>query len=164
MQLLISDANILIDMEEGQLLQQMFRLPFQFQTPNLLFFDELVEQHPHLLEYGLGLGVLSGASMNRVSQLAIKYKKTGRYDCMALALAQQEECPLLTGDNHLKDAATAEQVEVKGTLWLVEQMVVHGIITIQIAHDSYRLMESSGRRLPWKLARQRLDALGGIGV
>lgn len=97
--MLISDANILIDMEEGQLLQQMFRLPFQFQTPNLLFFDELVEQHPHLLEYGLELGVLNGASMNRVSQLAIKYRKTGRYDCMALALAQQEQCPLLTGDN-----------------------------------------------------------------
>lgn len=163
MQLLISDANILIDMEEGQLLQQMFRLPFQFQTPNLLFFDELVELHPHLLEYGLELGVLSGASMNRVSQLAIKYRKTGRYDCMALALAQQEQCPLLTGDNHLKEAATAEQVEVKGTLWLVEQMVVYGIITIQTAHDSYRLMERCGRRLPWKIARQRLVDLECTG-
>jgi len=41
MQLLISDANILIDMEEGQLLELMFQLPFEFRIPDLLFYDEL---------------------------------------------------------------------------------------------------------------------------
>lgn len=30
MRLLISDANILIDMEEGQLIEQMFHLPWTF--------------------------------------------------------------------------------------------------------------------------------------
>jgi hypothetical protein len=37
MQLLISDANILIDLEEGGLLEVFFRLPYQFSVPDILF-------------------------------------------------------------------------------------------------------------------------------
>lgn len=159
MQLLISDANILIDMEEGQLLHAMFNLPFAFQTPDMLFADELAELHPHLPGYGLQLGILNPASMDRVSQLGLKYKNTGRYDCMALALAQQEQCTLLTGDQNLTKAAKAEKVETRGSIWLVEQLVVHRIITIDAARHSYTQMEANGRRLPWKQARQRLNEL-----
>ena len=53
MRLLISDANILIDMEEGQLLTIVFKLPFEFVIPDLLFFDELEELHSHWLDYGV---------------------------------------------------------------------------------------------------------------
>lgn len=159
MQLLISDANILIDMEEGQLLELMFKLPFQFQTPDMLFVDELAELHPHLPGYGLQLGILNDASIHRVSQLVLKYKNTGRYDCMALALAQQEQCTLLTGDQNLTKAAKAEKVATRGSIWLVEQLVQHRIITIESARHSYTHMEANGRRLPWKQARQRLNEL-----
>lgn len=38
MQLLISDANILIDLEEGELLNELFQLPYQFKVPDILFF------------------------------------------------------------------------------------------------------------------------------
>ena len=39
MQLLISDANILIDMEEGNLLAQMFQLPYSFSIPDIFILD-----------------------------------------------------------------------------------------------------------------------------
>ncbi|WP_223811888.1 PIN domain-containing protein [Pseudomonas oryziphila] len=55
MQLLISDANILIDLEEGELLAQLFTLPYQFTVPDILYFDELEAQHAHLLRLGLEL-------------------------------------------------------------------------------------------------------------
>lgn len=48
MQLLISDANILIDLEEGQLIELMFQLPYQFSIPDVLFEEELEEEHQHL--------------------------------------------------------------------------------------------------------------------
>ena len=38
MQLLISDANILIDLEEGELIKEMFQLPFHFSIPDILMF------------------------------------------------------------------------------------------------------------------------------
>ena len=159
MQLLISDANILIDMEEGQLLRQVFGLPFVFRVPDLLFFDELEEQHAHWLEYGLKLGTLTGDSVKQVSQLTQKYHHPSRNDCMALVLAQQEQCPLLTGDRYLRQAAEKEGVVVKGTLWLVEQLVIQGLMTADDARNSYQRMKDNGRRLPWDAALQRLKDL-----
>ena len=56
MKLLISDANILIDMEEGGLIESMFRLPETFAVPDILYEEELLAHHANLP--GLGLQVL----------------------------------------------------------------------------------------------------------
>lgn len=159
MQLLISDANILIDMEEGQLMNDMFRLPYAFRVPDVLYFEEMEDMGANWLSLGLELGVLSGDSVSRVSPLIRKYPKPSRNDCLALVLAQQEQCPLLTGDKALRQAAELEGVLVQGTLWLVGQMVVHGLISVEEAKNSYQRMQVKGRRLPWNLALQRLNDL-----
>ena len=82
-----------------------------------------------------------------------------RNDCFALALAKQEICPLLTGDKALKRAANDEGIEVHGTLWVVEEMVVHQIITVETARRAYRQMRDHGRRLPWDIAFAQLEKL-----
>lgn len=159
MQVLISDANILIDLEEGLLLDQIFALPFVFKIPDVLFVEELSEQHGHLLELGLQLGELREEFMQEVFQLTQTYSKPSRNDCFALALAKQENCPLVTGDRNLRRAAEAEEVDVYGTLWLVERLLEHGIINKTQAHVAYERMEQRGRRLPWAEAHQRIDDL-----
>lgn len=157
MQVLISDANVLIDLEEGLLLDQIFALPFVFKIPDVLFVEELSEQHSHLLALGLQLGELTGDSLMHVFALTQQYPKPSRNDCLALALAKQENCPLLTGDRSLWKAAEAEDVEVHGTLWLVERLLEHDIINKPQAHAAYERMEQHGRRLPWAEAHQRID-------
>ena len=39
MLLLISDANVLIDIENGGLTGAMFSLPYQFAVPDILFYE-----------------------------------------------------------------------------------------------------------------------------
>lgn len=63
MQLLIIDANILIDLEEGQLLEQFFQFPYNFRVPDILFSEELVDQHSYLPELGLQIGELTSQCM-----------------------------------------------------------------------------------------------------
>jgi hypothetical protein len=63
-QLLISDANILIDLEEGQLIELTFQLPYQFTIPDILFVEELEAEHLYLLDKGLSLSELSGETMS----------------------------------------------------------------------------------------------------
>jgi len=159
MQVLISDANILIDLEEGRLLETLFHLPWQIRTPDLLFADELEEQHGNLLEQGLQLGELTPAGIADAETLAQHYPRISRYDAAALALARQDRCPLITGDSDLRDAAEAEKVVVAGTVWLVEAMVHHGLISIANARVAYRHMEAAHRRLPWDRAHRRLAEL-----
>lgn len=159
MQLLISDANILIDLEEGKLIQFMFELPYQFSIPDILFEEELQEQHEHLLELGLSTRELTSTSMMQVMNLTQQYTKPSRNDCFALALAQQENCPLITGDKALREAAEIEGVDVKGTLWIVEQMVRKQLITTTHARAAYENMKAANRRLPWDIALAILDSI-----
>lgn len=159
MQLLISDANILIDLEEGQVIEEIFSLPYEFTTPDALFYEELEELHGDLLKYGLTLKSLTPESIDYLETITGIYLEPSRPDCMALALAQQEKCPLLTGDQNLKKSAKLEKVEVRGTLWLIEQLVCENIITLEKAHRAYELMEENGRWLPFSLAHKNLDKL-----
>lgn len=156
MLLLISDANILIDIEIGGLVAPMFSLDYQFAVPDILFYEELEEQHGHLLDMGLQAKDFDEAMVDRVSELAVQYPRPGRNDLFALVLAAKEECPLLTGDKDLKSAAAAENVEVRGTLWLVNEMVRTGKITVAVAQGAYQRMRAQGRRLPWEVAEAML--------
>ena len=159
MQVLISDANVLIDMDDGQLLERMFQLPFQFKVSDMLFQDELSELHPHLLQFGLTPTELTGDSMLEALRMTRLYAGPSRYDCFALALAKQEACPLLTGDAALRKAAEKEAVVVMGSIWLVEKMVIHGLIDKAEALAAYERMQAAGSRLPWQVAKSQLHAL-----
>lgn len=156
MQILISDANIFIDLEEAGLLNLLFKLPFTFKTPDILYVEELEDQHAYLLSMGLELSELSPETLLYAMQLVEKVKGPSTNDCFALASARQEGSPLLTGDNDLRRLAKEEAIVVMGTIWVVEQMVINGLISTEVAYDSYDKMKSAGRRLPWDLALSRL--------
>lgn len=158
MRLLVSDANIFIDMEEGGLLELMFKLPYEFCVPDVLFAEELAQQHGHQLEAkGLTKRTLNSEAMAYAFSLTQVFKGPSINDCLALALAKFEVCSLLTGDKALRQAAKHEAVEVKGTVWLVEELLTHHLITVDEALNAYALMRTNARRLPWKQAAERLN-------
>lgn len=160
MAVLISDANILIDFEEGGLLGQLFALPEHIGVPDILFEDELRAYHEHLLACGLLLFELGEAAIQRSVELASRFRHPSRLDLAALALAEQEGCPLITGDRYLREAAELEGVEVHGTLWLAERLVVEGVITQSQLTAAYALMREASRRLPWVEVERQLQRLG----
>lgn len=157
----ISDANILIDVEVGGLLAPMFSLGYQFAVPDVLYFEELAEQHAHWCDMGLIVKSLPAEGVACVQALSQKYKRPSRNDLFALALAEQAQCTLLTGDASLRLAAEAEQVAVKGTIWLVTEMVRQKCITTAVARIAYKTMQEQGRRLPWDVAGNLLKTMEG---
>lgn len=130
--LLISDANILIDVIAGGIVDEMFALNYEFGVPDVLFHYELKGNHPELPGKGLKVMGLAAATIVDIVQLNAKHAKAGvsNNDCMALALARQEDCPLLTGDGALRQVALDEGAIVRGTLWLVEEMFNAGLVDL----------------------------------
>lgn len=159
MLLLISDANILMDIETGDLVAPMFSLGYHFAVPNILYYEELEEQHSHLLNMGLQVRTVSAEGVARVAVLSQNHTRPGRNDLFALALAEAENCPLLTGDAALRVAAETENIEVKGTIWLISEMVREQRITVTVARASLSKMRENGRRLPWETAEKMLNEL-----
>ncbi len=159
MQVLISDANVLIDIDAGGLLELMFQLPYEFQVSDMLFVDELEAHHPSLPSLGLKLAELDGPHMIMALELVTRYADPSRYDCFSLALAKQKACPLLTGDKALRNAASKEGVVVKGTIWIVNELVTNNLLTKDGANSAYQRMKSAGSRLPWERAMEMLSDL-----
>jgi len=156
--LLISDANIIIDMNTGGLLRPMFRLDATFAVPDVLFEEELRTDHPELPRLGLKSLELREETVAYADRLIEKYSRLGASitDLLALALAWQEKCPLLTGDLRLRTAGQTEGVEIHGTLWLIEQMLGARTMSVRQAETGYEKMRRAGRRLPWDEVEQQL--------
>lgn len=164
MLLIISDASVLIDMEHGRLTDVMFSLPFKFAVPDTLFVEELLEHHAHLSQSGLIIKSMKGELVAEAYKFHKKYIKTSVNDMLALVLAKHENCQLLTGDKALRAAAIEFNIEVHGTIWLVEQMILNKRITIERAQKSFNRMRNSGSRLPWSELEKILNQDGYIPI
>lgn len=158
---LIGDANIFIDMEVGGILESMFGLPETIAVPDVLFAEELEARHGHLLGMGLVTLEVQEAFVEEAYRLGGLYRRAGHNDLLALSLAKQEQCPLLTGDAKLREAAQAERVEVRGTLWLVGALFQAGLLNHAEATTAYQRMREDGRRLPWKEVEAQLAGMHG---
>lgn len=161
MSLLISDANIFIDFQEGGILRRLFELSDDIGVPDLLFEDELRDDHPDLPSLGLRLIELTEASVLRVAALGATYPRTSANDRAALVGAEQEQCPLVTGDRRLREADSAEGVEVHGTLRLARRLVDGGCLNADELECAYDRMKAAQRRLPWAQVEEQLMDLRG---
>ena len=147
--MLISDSNILIDMEVSGFTKKMFDLPYTFAIPDILYYEELEEEHSNILEYGIQVLELSSETVKDMEVMVPKYPKASRNDLFALALAKQESCPLVTGDSALRKACEKENIDLLGTIWIIDQLIYHEIIDDDIAKTAYVKMKENKRRLPW---------------
>jgi len=153
----VSDANVLIDMDVGSLSEPMLALEsMSYVVPDLLFEQELKVCHAHLLDMGLERTSLSGVAVAEVFRLAARFRRVSRMDLFALVLAAQMGSILLTGDRELRKVAKIYRVECHGTVWMVERLIEEGRISPRRARNGYLLMRAAGSRLPWTEAERTL--------
>lgn len=155
-QLLISDANIFIDLEVGHLIPEFFDLPYSIAVLDILYEEELKENHSYLQNTRLRLLELSAENMCLAQTLGSQHRKLSSKDIMTMLLAKQEACPLLTGDKELRTVATREGVRCMGTIWLLEQMLTNNLLTYSQTYNALKDMESNGRRLPFEEAFRKI--------
>lgn len=158
--LLISDASVLIDVELAGLSQAMFQLAHEFAVPDVLFEEELRDQHEALLALGLQLRPMPATVIETSVRLRHRYRHPSQNDLFAVALAIHEKCDLLSGDRRLVEAARELGLNAHGTLWVIEELFAAGSIDVPQAHACYSAMRQGGSRLPWpeielQLARWR---------
>ncbi len=159
---LISDANILIDMEEAGIVNEMFALDAEFLVPNVLFAEELEASHAHLVALGLKVQEVSEQGVGAALELLSGNNAMSANDLLAYMLAVEADGILLTGDANLRRLAEVRgDVEVHGTLWLMARMVREAGFSVQRARVAFEMMRECGRRLPWKDVNALLHRLEG---
>lgn len=157
-QVYISDTNIWIDFRNADLLDALFDLPFQLCSTDFVL-DELQDFDPAaLLAKGLVVQSLDETVTARLFDLMAAHNNSSLADVSCYLLAQDTGFPLLTGDGRLRKQATQDGILVFGVLWLLDQLVTHGIIGCPAAGDALKAMLSGGARLPYTECQSRLRA------
>lgn len=157
--LVISDSNILIDFQCCELLEAMLSLPYNFAVPDVLYMEELIEDHPELPALGLRVVNFGPEVTGDIEFLRSRYPTPSTNDLMALALARSLSADLLSGDAQLRKAAKAEKHPCHGSIWLLQEMVRRSVIGVDAAIEALDRMKELGRRLPWGSAKRQLRAL-----
>jgi hypothetical protein len=148
--LLVSDTSVLIDLDRGAILPEIFRLPFEVGVPDLLFEGELKHwQGPALEPMGLRVLSLDGTGVSLAQTYRVREPRLSLPDAFALALAKTGGYVLLAGDKSLRELAEAEQVECHGVLWVLDQLEQHGVLAAARLLNALVLITSHPRcRLP----------------
>jgi hypothetical protein len=155
---LVSDTSVLIDLERGQLLEEMFRLPFEFAVPDLLYARELAGPlGEQLIALGLRVEVLTPAELSRATITRRQNECLSTPDTFAFAIAQSRQWTLLTGDGGLRELAQAERIDVHGVLWLFDQLADGNHVALDRLHQGLNTIFAHPRcRLPANEVRRRL--------
>ncbi|UVK48888.1 hypothetical protein BPNPMPFG_007430 (plasmid) [Mesorhizobium sp. AR07] len=166
MPVLVSDTSVLIDLERGQLLEEMFRLPFEFAVPDLLYARELAGPlGEQLVALGLRVEVLTPTELARATMARRQNARLSTPDTFAFAIAKSRQWTLLTGDAGLRELAQAERINMHGVLWLFDQLADGNHVALERLHQGLNIIFTHPRcRLPAHDVRRRLVRFAqGIG-
>lgn len=148
MAILVSDTSVIIDLDRGALLEDLFRLPHEFAVPDVLFNRELGPLGPRLLALGLRIEELSPAEVARATFVRRERRVLSVPDAFAFAIAESRGWPLLSGDGGLRRLADDTGVACHGVLWICDQFEggqhvpaarLHSSLTAIAAHPRCRL-------------------------
>lgn len=158
MRLIVTDANIIIDLDAGGLLEAIFQLPgIEFHVPDVLYVEELAARHGRLPGLGLRVTPQPPEAIGDVEALRPRYRRTSANDLFALVLAKRLGCALLSGDRALREAAQQEGVEIRGTLWLIDALLERRLVKVDRVEAAYEAMRLDGSRLPWEEVARQLE-------
>lgn len=164
MPVLVSDTSVIIDLDRGALIEDLFRLPYQFAVPDLLYRRELEKQMgQRLITLGLRVENLSPDEVRRAAGLQRDRRQLSAPDTFAFAIAEARGWPLLAGDGGIRSLASDMRVECHGVLWVCDQFEGGQHVPVARLHAGLTRISTHRRcRLPAAEVRVRLEryALG----
>ena len=145
---LVTDTNIWIDLENGGILADVFRLPYRFLTPDFAIPEFIHPRWETLEVLGLETHELMAEQVVELVQLRQIHRNLSITDLAAFLLAKMLEATLLTGDGRLNELANANGISVHGVLWLLDEMVHFQALTPGQTAIALRRMLDQGARIP----------------
>ena len=120
---LVTDTNIWIDLENGGILADVFRLPYRFLTPDFAIPEFIHPRWETLEVLGLEARELSAEQVLELVQIRQLHKNLSISDLATFLLTKTLGATLLTGDSRLNELASAQGLTVHGVLWLLDEVV-----------------------------------------
>ncbi len=139
--LIVSDANIFIDLISIELIEDFFLLPFEIITVDFIMRELKKSGHKEFVqEYEtrkkLTIQTFSANEIDKINALreSAGYKVSIQ-DCSIWFCAKKKGASILTGDKALTTRARGDGIEVHGLLYVLDQLVKQNIIPPALASE-----------------------------
>jgi len=159
MNLLIHDANILIDLIKTECVGHFFSLKYEMFTTSAVM-GELDEEQQRILEQFIAENILKIRKFNDIEDEAIFkiYSNTPGIsypDATVYFASKDMGALLLTGDKKLRSVAESSGVDVKGIFWAFDEMKMNKALTVAEYKRKLEKLKEINRRLPMEEFEKR---------
>lgn len=152
MNVVVKDANILIDFANGSLFEHWFRLGYETWTTDLVLSQVQYEHQWREVEPYVRPGALNVRQITREMLTEILsepwQRRVGPEDASAVYLARELNGVLLTGDRLLRKQGDLLRIEVHGVLWVLDKFVTLDILSRGHAAQKLQMIQEQGSILP----------------
>ena len=152
MKVVVEDANVLLDLVYGGVFALWLGMDYEHVTTHLVWQeiktpDQRAKIQP-LIEVGrLKLLDFSAPMWAEVAEFSARYQ-VSIADASVWVVARAEGAILLTGDSKLRTSAKSTGVEVRGVLWVLDELIDAGRISAKEALEAMERMVDRGAFLP----------------
>lgn len=165
MRIVINDANILIDLVHLELVVPFFQLAqLELKTTDFVF-EELHDEQKEILQKFIDdekLIIIESEEKDLISISDMLAKTSGLSfeDCSVWHFAKSHGGILLTGDGRLRKQSSEDGVEVRGILFIFDQLLLHEIISFELAILKLNQLYQINDRLPSAEKNRRIELWG----
>jgi predicted nucleic acid-binding protein len=157
MKLHINDANILMDIVKLNLTASFLALEFELYTTDFVFAEMEPEQQEQLLSDTLIKIGATAEDMTAIFELSEQNTGLSYEDCSTWYFAQKMDGILVTGDGKLRTKARASGVEIRGMIYIIEQIKQQGLLPTVDCIEKLRLLRELNDRLPMNEIENRIQ-------
>ncbi len=162
MKIVINDANILIDLAKLELIQVFAKINFDLHTTDFVIEELNDEQRNPVskLIKSKKLTVIETEDMadfQGITSILEKSNGLSFEDCSVWYYSKKLSGALLTGDGKLRKQAIKEGIEVRGIIFIFDELLKQNLITFKIAIDRIEKLSLLNNRLPKKEIEKRIE-------
>ena len=167
--IVVNDTNVFIDLLDVGLLDDFFGLPWEIHTTDFVMWELLREGQRDAVDKFEKNGLLHVASfdfeeLQKIDKLHKRFNaktNVSLTDCSVWYYAKHNNYTLLTGDRKLRSSATNDGVEVRGIVYVFDELVDTGAIPFAVASEKLAMLKKINPRLPKDEVDKRLKLWNG---
>ena len=160
--IVISDANIFIDLMSIDLLEEFFLLPLEIMTTDFVLTEIVIPAQYEMLQSFVKSRKLSVVSFSYddVSKISTLQEKSlnnvSMTDCSVWYCAKKNDGRLLTGDAKLRRVAEEDGICVSGILFIFDCLIEYNVLGEKACADKLDNLQKINKRLPDKECKKRI--------
>lgn len=160
MKLLISDTNIFIDLINIDLLDEFLKLGYEIHTTDFVI-NEISDQQNEIItkrivDNKIVIDKAEPNELNEITELQSKKKSLSLMDFSVYYFAKKQNAMILTGDKSFRNYAIEQKLEVKGILWVLDEVLNKKFLERIIMIDKLKLLMMTNKRLPQEECNKRI--------